>query len=237
MSSAKAVAQVCRCRRLARSSERQHGQRRPAAQLGPAPRALLRARAQNGAPFGHIIDLALRCVGPGYELQQLGTEAFHLKGWPDAELPGEHVAAAAILRQRCADTILIHVQPHQRAMDGLLQRIQAEQPQRHLDGTIDRAADHVVVQQPAQNLVVGFLQPSPLHEQPRLEFLAAAIKAGQQLAAVKHGRPLQAFGRPIRGQSLEPDGVEVHRFRSCRDAARVDREAIARVHGHGREQA
>ena len=139
--------------------------------------------------LGHVVGLPGRHVfavrrGIGQQPEQLGLEPLGLGRRRDPELGLEQVAAAAILLERGAHPVLVHVEADQRALHAFLQGIEREEAQGDLDRAIDGAGDHTVVEKALQGLVQGLFQPAPLREQPLLERRAAVGEPFKEGAAI-----------------------------------------------------
>ena len=163
-------------------------------------RRRVRSRAallEHRRALGQVVGLAQRRALPGFpvrqQLRQLGAQPLGLRIRRHAELALEHVTAAAVLVERRAHPVLVHVQADQRAMDALLQRIERDQAQRHLNRAIDGAGDHIVVEQTPQDLVQRFVQPPSLGQQPFFERLAAVGEALEKLAPIEVGGAFQSL--------------------------------------------
>ena len=184
-------------------------------------------------PLGHLVALACGLLAGtlGQQPQQLGAQPLGVRRRGHPELAAEHLTAVAVLLERGTDPILIHVEPHEGAVHELLQRIEAQQPQGHLDSALDGTSDRIVVEQAAQDVVPQFLQPAALGREPSVELLAALGQARHQLATVKGRGQLQSFGRPVRGQPLEAHDIDLDGVGPDRCVARIDDKEIATIVG------
>ena len=216
---------------LASSGERQHGDRGPPRQLGAPPHALPGGGSDHQGALGQLVLLTpghplIACRRGGGELQELGSEALGLQRRFDAKLARQQLPAPAVLVQGRADPVLVHVQPDQAAVHALLQGIARKQPQRDLNRAIDRAGNHVVLEQALQRLLQHLVQAAAFRAQPIVEFLAARLEVLQQWSAIQADRPLQGLRRPVGDQALEPQDVDLEPVRPDGDMAGGDGKAV-----------
>ena len=216
---------------LASSGERQHGDRGPPRQLGAPPHALPGGGSDHQGALGQLVLLTpgqplIACRRGGGELQELGSEALGLRRRFDAKLARQQLPAPAVLVQGRADPVLVHVQPDQAAVHALLQGIARKQPQRDLNRAIDRAGNHVVLEQALQRLLQHLVQAAAFRAQPIVEFLAARLEVLQQWSAIQADRPLQGLRRPVGDQALEPQDVDLEPVRPDGDMAGGDGKAV-----------
>ena len=101
------------------------------------------------------------------------------------------------------------VEPHDRAVDGLLQRVQREETEAGLDGRLGGAGLLLMDEEAAQALDGQLVQTLPLGREPLLERALGQRQPGQQVAAVEAGDLLERLGAAIGDQSLEPRHVHI----------------------------
>ncbi|KIZ41290.1 hypothetical protein OO17_15570 [Rhodopseudomonas palustris] len=106
----------------------------------------------------------------------------------DIELLAQQRFAALVASQGERGLALVGIEPHQRALDVLLQRINRQQAQRHSDGLLLRPAALQFQHQGAQAGDRGGAQPVPLAQQPFLEQVGSCVEPLQQVAAIERGR-------------------------------------------------
>ena len=95
-------------------------------------------------------------------------------------------------------------------MDGLLQRIQREEPETGLDRRFGCAGLLLVGEQLSQSLYGQLVQPLPLGRQPLLERALGQRQPGQQLTAIETGDLLERRRPTVGDQPLELRHVHSH---------------------------
>ena len=88
-------------------------------------------------------------------------------------------------------------------MDALLQRVEGEEPQRHLDRAVDGAGHDVVVEEPLQHLLQHLLQPPPLGDSQASNSSPQSAQAVQERTAIERCGALQGLGRAVGGAARE----------------------------------
>ena len=111
-------------------------------------------------------------------------------------------------------------------MDALLQGVEREQAQGHLDPPLDRAGHDIVVEEPMQHLLQDLLQPPALGREPVVERLAGAVEAVEQRASIEACRPLERLGRAVGGEPPEPKRIELDQVRPDRDLVGLGGKAV-----------
>src|SRR2546421_738752 len=97
----------------------------------PLSRATWASKRPTAAPPGRLDSGAL--------LTQLLVEPLGLGFWSHAELTLENIATGLILVERGAAAALPGIEPHQRAMRALLQRLEGENSERQVGPPLARA--------------------------------------------------------------------------------------------------
>ena len=114
-------------------------------------------------------------------------------------------------------------------MDALLQGIERDQAQRHLNRAIDGAGDHIVVEQTPQHLMQRFVQPPSLGQQPFFERLAAVGEALEQCAPIEIRGAFHSFGRAVGGEPQELPDIDLQAARPDGQLVPVHGKAVLRV--------
>ena len=149
------------------------------------------------------------------------------------ELPLQRVHAELVLAHGGVPAPEPGVQAHDGAMDGLLQRIEREEPEAGLDPRLGDAGLLVMGQQVPEPLEGQLVQALPLGRQPLLEGPFGQRQPGQQLTAIEPGDLLER-GRPAVGdQRLELRHVHVHDGRVQGHARPVEDHAALGGSGQG----
>ncbi len=128
---------------------------------------------------------------------------------PRTDLPRQQVAADLELTQRRGVPPLLHVELHQRAVHGLLQRVERQQSQRRFDRALGPAAVGVQREHPRQRVHGPLAQPAAAGHQPVVERRLARVQGLEKLAGVQRRRVLQRFARAIGEKALEFERVDV----------------------------
>ena len=126
------------------------------------------------------------------------------------QLPLQRADAHLVLLERGSPPPLADIEPHERAVHGLLQGIQPEQPHRRLNGVLRGRGLALLGQQPRQGLQRHLPQPLPLGDEPLLEQRLVHREAQQQVPAVQLGRLLQRLGSPLGHPLFERHHVDLH---------------------------
>ena len=150
--------------------------------------------------------------------EQFLVELLRLRLRLDAHLALEHPDALLVLPERRASSPGLGVQPHQRPVRRLLQRVQPQQRQPCLNGGVGLAGLPVLRQELRQRLQRQLAEPLPLPQQPLLE-PARPLHAQprQQVPPVERRRRRQRRRRPLGDPALERRHVDLHRRRVQRD--------------------
>src|SRR5215813_10897934 len=143
--------------------------------------------------------------------QDLLVELARLGFGLDAELPSKRVDTALILPEGSVTPAVAHVEPHQGAVDRLLERIQRQQAESRRDGSAGLFRLCLVGEQFGQGLEGELTQPLPLRDQPLLERRLGDPQALQQVPAIQVDRLLEGFGIGPAGKPLEREDVDVER--------------------------
>ena len=165
------------------------------------------------APPGAAHDPAGERRATGALAQDLLVEGLRLRLGLDAELAAEHAHAVLVVAQRRAAPTEIRVQPHQRAVHRLLQRVQRQQPQRRLHRGLRRTRPTLPREQLRESFERHLAQPLALPQQPLLERCFVHREPAEQIALVERRRPLQRRRRRLPHEALERRGVHLHRRR------------------------
>src|SRR5215470_3222439 len=110
---------------------------------------------------------------------------------PPAELMSEHALAQLILLQRRARTAGARVQTHQRPVNDLLERIDAQHPEGGLDRALDQPRVALEPQEPRQHRECGLVELRALLAQPVLEDRLVDGDPVEEIAAVQGRGPLE----------------------------------------------
>ena len=127
-----------------------------------------------------------------------------------AELPLQRVHAKLVLAQRGLPAPEPRIEPHDRAVDGLLQRVQREETQTGLHGRLGGAGLLLMDEQAAQALDGQLVQALPLGREPLLERALGQRQPGQQVAPIEAGDLLERGGAAVGDQPLELRHVHIH---------------------------
>src|SRR5499427_1962601 len=157
--------------------------------------------------------------------QDLLVELARLGFWLDAELPSKRVNTALILPEGSVTPAVAHVEPHQGAVDRLLERIQRQQAESRRDGSAGLFRLCLVGEQFGQGLEGELTQPLPLRDQPLLERRLGDPQAFQQVPAIQVDRLLEGFGIGPAGKPLEREDVDVERGSVQRHGVLVEAQA------------
>jgi hypothetical protein len=118
-------------------------------------------------------------------------------------------AAQLVLAEGAPAPAGLGVQLHERSIDLLTQRIDAEQPQPHLDRRLGRALAHVMAEQLRQRLQHELPQPLSLGQQPLLEWRLLDGQSREEISPIQRHGPLERVHRPAGRVALEGRHVDV----------------------------
>ena len=135
----------------------------------------------------------------------------------DAQLALEDLDALLILPERGGPAPELPVQPHQRPVHGLLQRVEREQAKRRLHCGCGGAARALVSKPPRERFERQFAQPLSLRHEPVLEDRLGHAEPRQQVAAIEPDRLLKGRRRSLADGAFEGSGVRLDRIRGQRD--------------------
>src|SRR5262249_34869598 len=138
-----------------------------------------------------------------------------------------------VLLQRCAPPALPRIETHQRSMRGLLQRIEREETDGGLDGTLRRLTLGLVGEQPGEGLEGELSEPLALSQKPLLERWFVDAEPFEQIALVESHRALERLGRALGHQLLESDGIDVHSCWLQGDGLGLSEKDLRRETAHG----
>ena len=127
-------------------------------------------------------------------------------------------AELELAERRSAPTEL-RVEPHQGPVNRLLQRVQAHQPKRRLNGRLERARVALVGEQSRERLQGELAQAHALRDQPFLEWRFLQCEAFEEVARMESSGPFQC-GRATVGHALL-ELVHVHA-----DRGRIERHRL-----------
>ena len=131
----------------------------------------------------------------------------------DPQLPLERRHAHLVLAERGAPAAQVGVQPHERPVDGFLERIEREETQGRVHRGVQRPRRALVGGEAGQRLDGSLTQPLPLGSEPLLEGRRLDHEARQKVAAVETRGPLEPLRRPLVDGRLETPGVDLHQRR------------------------
>lgn len=143
-----------------------------------------------------------------------------------AELALQHAHAHLVLTERGSAPALAGVETHERAVHGLLERVQSEQAQGGLDGGVGIAGARVMPEQPGERPERDLVQPLALGEEPVLERRRLSGETGEEGTAIELGGARERLRRSALRQPLERPDVDV-------DGVAVDPDRVD-VGDHGR---
>ena len=119
----------------------------------------------------------------------------------EPELLLQDVHAGLVLSERRTTAPEARVEPHQRPVHGLLNRIQGEEAKGGLDGGLEFVPRPTMGQKPRQRLQGKLAQPLPLGQEPLLEGLGLDAKDARGTAAAACGTRTPSRRRRCRGRS------------------------------------
>lgn len=123
------------------------------------------------------------------------------------DLALERADALLVLAQRRAAPAEIRIEPHERAVHGLLQRIEREQSERGLRRAFAGAATALLREQLCEGLERELAQPLPLAEQPFLPRPLIDDEPREQVAAIRLGGVGHRLGRAVRDRARVKRGT------------------------------
>jgi hypothetical protein len=167
----------------------------------------------HGARCGALAGRARRhgAVGTGGpRAQDLLVQLDGLRLGRCAELPLQGIHAELVLAQPGLPAPEPDIEPHDRAVDGLLQRVQREQAEPGLEGRLGRAGRLLMDEQTAQALKGQLVQALPLEGEPLLERGLGQRQVRQQVTPVEPDDLLERGGAAVGDQPLEARHVHVH---------------------------
>jgi len=147
-----------------------------------------------------------------------------------SQLALQRLHALLVLTERRGPAALPRVEAHQGAMNGLLQRVQRQQPQGRLHRRLEVVRAHVMRQQLGERLERELAEPLALHRAPFLEHRLVDVETVQQIASIQRGRSLQRGRLFTVRRQLELGGVDP-------DAPRVQRDGVGPVYERRRGRA
>lgn len=175
------------------------------------PRHLARAADERRGRLARRSRRAFVGPGPGRALaallHDLLVERPRLRLRLGAQLAVQRGHAVLVLAQRRLAPPGLRVEPHERAVHGLLQRVDGEQAPGGLDGVVDAAGRPAEAEQTGERLQGNLAQPLALGQQPLLERRLRDREPGEEVAAVQGPDPLERVGSGIAGRGFE--GVDV----------------------------
>ena len=186
-------------------------------------------RAPGGCARGHLAHLR-RPRGIARRLLDQPPEELSLRLGRHPELAPQGLDARPVLPERGAAPALAVVQLYQRAVNGLLERIEREPAQ----GSIDRAR-HVsgldlVIEEAAESRDRSLPQAIAFGPEPGLESRLVEDETLQEVARVQVRRLPKGFRRPDGERALEVLDVEVDAARvECDGAIVCDNAGLERV--------
>ena len=121
----------------------------------------------------------------GTRLQDFLVQLCGLRLGRRAELALQHVHAELVLAQCGLPASEPRIEPHDRTMDGLLQRVQRQQTKTGLDGRLVGAGFLLMGEQTAQSLDRQLVQALPLRREPFLERTLGQRQSGQQVTSIE----------------------------------------------------
>jgi hypothetical protein len=137
------------------------------------------------------------------------------------------VTQRLILPERGAAPAELHVEAHERSVNGLLQGIERRELEAGLDGGLGPINRALVGQQARQGLERQLAQALALGEQPVLEGWLPDSEAGQEIAVIERGRLGKALGRGGGHRLLEVCHVDSDGARVEGDAVGFDPETVS----------
>jgi hypothetical protein len=140
---------------------------------------------------------------------------------------GYRDTAALILIQRRTGHTLLEVEPDQRVVHPLLQRIERDQTKCHLNGSIDAAGEYIVVEKSLQGIAQHFVIVAAFGHHPLFERWPARCKAFEEFAAVQVDRALEAAQRPVGNELFELQRIDVDALRRRVLFAEASRTVLA----------
>ncbi len=170
---------------------------------------------RDGGPLAQ--DLAVQRLGLGLGL--------------GIELALERADAELVLAERRASAAELHVQPHQRAVHRLLERIEGEELERGLHGRLRRPRRPMPGEEPGQGLHRGLAQALALGQEPLLERRLLQRQARQEVALVQQPGLVERAGRPLGDEGLEDLRVDGHRLGVERHCVAVEPEGVGSGQG------
>ncbi len=181
----------------------------------PCPRGRPRGRARRGArgppargdSLPKDIPIELLCLDLGLH----------------AELALQHRHALLVLPKRGRPLPELRIEPHHRAVHGLLDAIECQQLARRPEGRRERAGLPLIGESSGQRLDRQLAQTLSLPDQPCLEWLLVDAEAFQEVAAVENGGPLLRLRRLVARGLAERGDIDLHR--SGIERHRVSRSA------------
>ena len=161
--------------------------------------------------------------------KNLLVKRFRLPLRLDAQLAREDAHTLLVLAKRGAAPAALRVQPHQRAMHRLLQRVERQQLQRGLHGRLTGVNLPLVREKLRERLQGQLTQPLALAQQPLLERRLVDRESAEQVALIDRAGLCERRRRALADQPLEGRGVDIHGARPQRQrvAVLLQRRGIA----------
>jgi len=170
----------------------------------PRRRHALRARAGRTLPEQFLVEPSRRVLGHRPQLSL------------------ERVDADLVLTASRARPPQARIEPHERAVDRLLQGVEGEEAERSLDRRLRRPRGALVGEQPPERVERHLSQPLALEEQPLLEGRLPHARPGEEVALVEGRRAREIVGA-ARGRSpLELRDVDIDRRRLDGDCVALE---------------
>ena len=172
-------------------------------------------------------------VRPAYGAKDLQIELLRVRFRLHSELVLQDTDAQLILAKRGPPTAKPGVEAHERAVHGLLERIQRDQPSPGLQGGLHRPGGALQTEQPGQHLEGQLPQARPLGHQPLLERGLLPREPVEQVASIEIDRLDKRLWRTGGGELFEGHRVDVDGVGAQGDGGTLDAKAsrASRLHG------
>src|SRR2546423_8103455 len=130
----------------------------------------------------------------------------------DAQLAAENFRARLELLDGVEEIAALHVQTHERAMDRLLENVDAKRALRGDDGVIDCPAARLQLQQLRVRAKGHAMQTVALSRHPLIQSFFVDLKSIEKIAAVKLRRFCKSFFGSSSDERLERPDIALHHW-------------------------
>lgn len=139
---------------------------------------------------------------------QAQVELASLRLGLNTELASENFYACFVLPQRRGPTVSVYIELHQRAMRGLVERLECQQAKGDLHTALRTLASHVMRKELSKCLDGSRPDPLTLKLQPLFERPLVHAEALEEIAVVQTNGLLERLARITREAALKPDDVD-----------------------------